>query len=225
MPELAGEESSFVRAIPDSESAKRDMLAMQPRPLAWEYALFAYELRAGVDRYESDWRDYSLSYTPVSSRRLPLSQIPSFVGEQMDRSKAIVHTMTNLIEPTPQLRAFAANGEPGDRALIEHLALRLADSYGQLIRWGLDMRGTVVPDVARDLIAALSRMVEDPLREFREWVGDVNAKLGQALEELQQDSSLTVRIESALVLTIDASIGAAVNRELAVVGKAIKKAK
>ena len=215
----------YVTRVPASEADKRDMLAMEPPPIAWEYLLFAYELREGIRKYESDWRDYSVRYSPTVGRVLSLAEVPAFMSDEMKRSTSIVHSMMQMLEPGPQERAFGAPGEQGNRALIEHLAGRLADAYGQLLRWGLGVLGVPVPMAAHDLMTALAQMPSEPIQEIRDWASAGERDLESALVKLASGTEETLTVRSELILTIGEPIALEVNRQLAVVEKLIRQGK
>lgn len=219
------EPKSYLTVVPRTEAAKRDMLAMDPLPVGWEYLLFISELRAGLDRREADWRDYALTYAPPAGPSVSLADVLNHVGAQMDRSKFIVRSIMLLVEPGSQERAFGRPDESGDRTLIEHLALRLTDCYGQMIEWGLARLSTVVPDDAYDLMVALSKMVETPIREFRDWVDTMERDFVSGLKQLESGEAESVHLTSELILTIPEGNLTEVNRQLRLVARAIRKSR
>jgi hypothetical protein len=215
----------YVTRVPASEADKRDMLAMEPPPIAWEYLLFAFELREGIRKYESDWRDYSVRYSPTVGQVLSLEQVPAFMTNEMSRSTSIVHSMMQMLEPGPQERAFGAPGEQGDRASIEHFAGRLADSYGQLVWWGLGVLAVPVPMDAHDLMTALAQMASEPIQEIRDWASAGERDLEAALVKLANGSEEILTVRSELILTIGEPVAREVTRQLAIVEKLIRRGK
>jgi hypothetical protein len=190
----------YVRQVPRDESGRLELLATRP-PL-WEYLLFGNVLYVSRSAYEARWRDYQLGYSLKVGPLIEPTQILDMISERMSRAAAITSNLELILAPAAQERAFGNPGEPGDAALIEHMAVRLIDLYALLLEWAEETRALRVPDWAERLKGLAVSFVRQPLQRAHDFVDEFIAEIEQAIADLA-DGSSQVTITMKLTFTID----------------------
>jgi hypothetical protein len=176
-------ESRFtVLTVPTNETEMIDLLAS--RPPMWEYLLFAYYIRAGLQKTEVKWRDYMLGYTMRVGERIAREDVASAVSERISRVRPLIVNIERVISPRAQELAFGAPGEPGDADMIEHMAARLIRSYELLLDWADEFRSlrfheeTTLGDTGAE-------WVSQPLHAYRAFVADFVTQVEQMMHDLK----------------------------------------
>ena len=130
-------------------------------------------------------------------------------------------TLMNMFDPARHGRAFGRPGEPGDAALIQHLAKRTIDGSAELMAWARQLRSMRVPATMHEVFRLAAAMMDTPVEECREYVDQAVAQLDQMADliahadadpDITEDDPLTVTIR--LTLTIDDEAVEAFNAEL-----------
>ena len=143
------------------------------RPFAWEYLLYAAELRRAFERLEPAYRDHALSYAPRSPDHLDDAAALRYIRTATTDLTRVVATVDRLFSATAQRAAFGGPGEPGDPDRITHLAHRLAGVYEELLTWAADLRSTTIEHpVLRRLADAAARLTDRPIETLRSFVVD-----------------------------------------------------
>ncbi|MCL2794654.1 MAG: hypothetical protein FWD85_05035 [Microbacteriaceae bacterium] len=205
-------EKPTVLQVPRDLSERRSLLAN--RPVAWEYLLFASVLLEGLARVEPKWRDYHLGYSMRIGPQVAARELPLLVQDRMSQAQAIVGNMMRVIGPTAQEAAFGAPGEPGDAALIEHMASRLVQMYEQLLDWADDLLSLRVPEAARRAVELCVKFVEQPVSEFRVFVPKCAADLEAALTTIAAGTGEQVHITMQLTFTVPDELPGEFKKEL-----------
>lgn len=177
----------------------------EDREAGWEYLLLVAELEHNLAAFDSHWRDFQMKYAPPTGRRIGREDVPDDVSSRAATAAAIAANMGRLFEPDTVEQALGAPGEPGDADLIRHLAARLGDSYGALLRWAAEARGALIPDEARDVYWALADYADAPLRQIRSWVQSMTHELRPAVENLRAGlvpGDEPIVLDFSLVITI-----------------------
>lgn len=171
-----------IRTVPRDESGRLELLATLP-PL-WEYLLFGNALFRLRAIHEARWRDFKLGYTlkvgPVVERK----QLSTTMSERLSYASAITSNLERILDPPAQEQAFGRPGEPGNVALIEHMATRLIDLYSLLLEWAEETRALRVPDEAKRLRELLARFASQPLQCTHDFVDEYIASLERAISRL-----------------------------------------
>lgn len=175
------EERFTVLKVPANETEMFDLLAS--RAPCWEYLLFGYHLRAGLQRTEVKWRDYALGYTMSVGPRFRGRDIADAVSERMSRVGPLSSNINRVISRQAQDAAFGLPGEEGDPDMIKHMADRLTKSYELLLDWADEFRSLRLPDDSNlgDLGA---QMVSQPVSAFRAFVADYISQVEQMMSDL-----------------------------------------
>lgn len=201
----------YARQVPRDESGRLELLAIRP-PL-WEYLLFGNVLCVSRSSYEARWRDYQLGYSLKVGPLIEPTQIPDMISERMSRAAAITRNLELILAPAAQERAFGKPGEPGDAALIEHMAVRLIDLYASLLDWAEETRALRVPDWAERLKGLAVSLMRQPLQRTHDFVDEFIAEIEQAVADLAGGSS-QVKITMELAFTIDDALIREFQKEL-----------
>jgi hypothetical protein len=106
-----------------------------------------------------------------------------------------------MLDPGVQRRAFGPLGEPGDPALIEHIATRLVEVYEEMLDVAATLRGVGVSEEMAPLMEAAARLTDTPLRTIRDFIDQLVAEVDSLPERLALD--LPVTISLTVALTID----------------------
>ena len=100
-------------------------------------------------------------------------------GRVRTAAQAMAATLMSMFDPERQERAFGKPGEPGDAALIQHLAKRTVDGYTELMEWARRLRSMPVPTEMQEVFRLAAAMMDRPVKEFREYDDQVVAQLDQ----------------------------------------------
>lgn len=201
----------YIRQVPRDESGRLELLALRP-PL-WEYLLFANVLITSRSVHEARWRDFQLGYTLKIGPTIEPNQIPAMISERMSHASAITGNLERILAPGAQEQAFGKPGEPGNAALIEHMALRLIDLYALLLSWAEDTRALRVPNWAEQLKESAVEFIRQPLQRTHDFVDEFTTQLEQAIADLADGKCNQVTITMALTFSIEDSVVRKFDRE------------
>lgn len=180
------------------------------KPDGWEYLLYGGVLYVERARLEDQYRDHVLGYAQLSGSPLDFPEATKEVGAAFGDAQAMVATLMNMLDPDRHERAFGKPGEPGDAALIQHLAKRTVDGYAELMEWARQVRSMRVPTEMQEVFRLAAALMDTPVEEFREYVDQAVAQLDQMADLIAQAATdpdisdanpLVVTIQ--LTLTID----------------------
>jgi hypothetical protein len=189
----------------------RELLAL--RPPAWEYLLYSGILWQRRQALEPKWRDHELGYARRARRHLNDRKALDFLGNAIDDFQACVaHITTMMPDAEAQERAFGPPGQPGDPALVEHLATRFVGVYEEILAIAAEIRGVGVSDELMPIFEATARLTDTPLREIREYVDRFVTEIDAIPERLGHDGAPIV-IELDLILTVSKESLDALDRE------------
>jgi hypothetical protein len=177
-------------------------------PPGWEYLLFAGVLQQGRNALEAKWRSQELGLPSRTRRFVEASDAPTFLGNAMDRLKAVVEPMGRLF--AGQQDAFGAPGEAGDAIRIEHFANWLIGAYEDMLDWGADLRAVDTTDQMTSAIDYTARMVDQPLSQVRHFIDEVVEFAEQIPEhfakpEVEREGEI-LTAETILVISLDPEI-------------------
>ncbi|MEU8210544.1 hypothetical protein AB0B85_15240 [Micromonospora sp. NPDC049044] len=201
-----------VQQVPRDESGRLELLALRP-PL-WEYLLFGNALYRSRDVHEARWRDYQLGYALHIGPVVKAEQIPDVMSERFSHVGAIAANLEAVASPYAQARAFGAPGEPGDPALIEHMASRLIDIYALLLGWVEETRSLRVPEWAENLKALAIAYAAQPIQRTHEFVDEFIARLERAIANLVDGNSNYEEISIRVTFEIPDDVARQFSREL-----------
>jgi hypothetical protein len=206
-------EEGPIERVPRTSEEEAALLRLHPD--GWEYLYFASVLRRRMDALEPKYRDHQLRFRrPAPGRRLEGPEAIEFVSKAFPEARMMTDNFNRVFDPAAQERAFGAPGEPGDEAQIEHLASRVIDVYEGLLDWAAALRNRPVEDEFERVVDLASRFVDQPIQEFRDFVGRTVAEFDRLPSLLRQETPEPVRIELKLVLTIEEGLEAELDAEL-----------
>jgi hypothetical protein len=158
-------------AVPRTSAERAALIA--ERSDYWEYRLFAAVLRDGRRDLEPKWRDHQLrlgrgprAWIDADSA---LQQLGREIGWVGDQGAAVMR----MLDPVALVAVFGAPGEPGDAALIEHLARRIVKAYEDMLDWAASLRSTSVPEPFEELRDVTAEHVDRPIDGMRQFMDDV----------------------------------------------------
>lgn len=210
-PGVATYQQPLLRS-PRTAEQKRELLAQ--RPEGWEYLLYAGVLWQCREALASKWRDNELGYGRRAREYLDDSQALSFVNNASDDMMACAQNVVRMLDPEVQRRAFGAAGQPGNPALIEHIAMRFVEGYEEMLDVAARLRGVGVSNDMRPLMEAAARMADSPLNEIHDFIDQFVAETDKVPDRLTGtgDGPITVRLN--LTLTYDDNARKHFEREL-----------
>lgn len=194
---------------------------LNTRPDGWEYLLYGGILFIERAKLEDQYRDHVLGYAERNGRPLDVQEAIQEAQAAFADAEAMAATLMNMFDPARHERAFGRPGEPGDAALVQHLAQRTIDGYAELMAWARRLRSMRVPAAMQEVFRLAAAMMDTPVEECREYVDQAVAQLdpmadliarADADPDITEEDPLTVTIR--LTLTIDDEAVDAFNAEL-----------
>lgn len=203
----------YIDGVPMGESDRFALVFEKPR--LWEYALFGSVLVDQLSTYDSVYRDYQVGYVAEIGPRVPVSELGGYLSDASSRVTLVVRNFNKLLDGKAQTRAFGEPGQPGDARLIEHLARRLIDIYGDLLTWAARIRGIRVDEEAERAVELLAQYVDSPIEAIREFVTDYVRQINEISEILRSGvPDSPIEITMSIVLDIPDSTSKEFHREI-----------
>lgn len=182
---------------PRTAGQQRELLAQRPR--AWEYLLWAGVLWQRRQALEWKWQDHQLRYARRTRQHLDDTQAFTLLSNAMRDLAACMRHLVTMVDPQARQRAFGPPGQPGNPALIEHIATRFIEVYEEILDAAAKLRGTGVSDNMAPVMEAAARLTDTPLREIRDFIDQVVAETDNIPDRLTRDEPITI----ALTLNLD----------------------
>ncbi len=184
---------------PRTVEQKRELLAQ--RPEGWEHLLYAGVLWQRRQAIEWKYRDHELSYARRSGQHLNDSEALTLLGGATKDFGVCIADLVRMIDPQVQERAFGPPGQPGNPALIEHIATRFVEVYEEILDIAARLRGTGVSDNMASVRDAAVHLTDTPLREIRDFIDQVIIEADTIPERLARDEPINITV--TLTLTMD----------------------
>jgi hypothetical protein len=204
--------SPATTGVPRTADQQRRLVA--EKPIGWEYILFGGFLAQGKENLEPKWRDHQLRYVRPTGLSLDDSQAMAFISAAMNEAQGYTGNVTKILNRQTTEWAFGAPGMPGDPANIEYLAKRLVGVYEGFLDWSAKIRGTTTSATFRRYYDVVSRFVDEPISQIREFIDYYVSECEALPEKLASDDDTPIHMKFELVLSIDDRTVAAANREL-----------
>ncbi|MDQ1250298.1 MAG: hypothetical protein QG597_4677, partial [Actinomycetota bacterium] len=200
-PGTTAQDSPTLR-VPRDEGQQRELLAQ--RPPGWEYLLYAGVLWQRREALESKWCDHQIGYSRRNGRHLDNNEAISLMHHALDDLKVCGPNLEKVLDPVAQERAFGAPGEPGNPALIEHIAARLVSIYDDMLDIAAMLRGTTVPSETAQLMEVTARLTDMPLQQIRDAVDQLVAEIDLIPDKLARGEKIV--IELTVAISIDDNV-------------------
>ena len=184
---------------PRTVEQKRELLAQ--RPDGWEYLLYAGEIWRRRHSLESRYLDHEIGYARRTRQHLDDGEALDLMRGAMTDFSACMTNTVRMLKPQARERAFGLSGQPGDPALIEHIAARFIDVYEEILDIAAKLRGTGVSKDMEPVMDSAAHLVDTPLKEIRDFIDQFIAQADSIPDRLAREEPVT--IELALILTID----------------------
>lgn len=182
--------NSYSSGIARSDEQIAQLLS--ERPDGWEYLLYSGALCAGVERLETKYSDYSLSYAPRLGVMIRPDEFIHFVDSQLGELQVIIGTLNKLFYPQVMEDILGPPGISGDPDKILHGASRVVRLYEDMLMWAERVRGMAMPSEYREVIEILVQFAKQPIDELRDFV----QRFGEKINELP---SLIARGEPVVI--------------------------
>jgi hypothetical protein len=203
--------------VPRTADQQRRLVA--EKPIGWEYILFGGFLAQGKENLEPKWRDHQLRYVRPSGLSLDDSQALAFISAATNEAQGYTGNVSKILNRQSTEWAFGAPGMPGDPENIEYLAKRLVGVYEDFLDWSAKIRGTTTSPNFRPLFDTVSRFVDLPISQIREFIDHYVSECELLPEKLASDDDTPIDLTFVLELDIDDRTVAAANRELKRLGR------
>jgi hypothetical protein len=205
------EATPLTRSPRTAEEQRQLLITRQP---GWEYLLFAGMLAQGVPRLELKERDHELQIFRGPPQHLDLKEATHYLSRAFGDLAAVWQPMDRLFQPSTQEQAFGAPEEPGDPARIEHFAQWIVDMYEQTLDWGLTMRSLDVPDALKKSVELAAQAADQPATDIKRFIDHAIEETDRIPAAIAAPDPTPVKIELALVLTVDDQLMTEFIREL-----------
>jgi hypothetical protein len=191
-----------VLRVPRTSDQQRELLAQ--RPSAWEYLLYAGVLWRRREALEPKWRDHELGYARRTGQHFDDRAAIDFLGNAFHDLKTFGPNILKMLDHRAQVRAFGPPGQPGDPALIEHIATRLVEVYEDTLDIAATLRGAGVSDEIEPLMEAAARLTDTPLGEIRDFIDELVTIADSLPERLAASKPTTIELELTLTINDEA---------------------
>jgi len=168
---------------------------------AWEYPLYAGVLWQRRQALELKWRDHELGYARRTRHYLDDMEALRFLHNASYDLAACVQNLPKMLDAHAREQAFGPPGQPGNPALIEHLATRFVEIYEEMLDVAATLRGTGVSENIATVMEAAARLTDTPLREIRDLIDQVVAETDRIPDRVANGEQ--IRITLTLNLTMD----------------------
>ena len=195
---------------PRTAEEKRELLAQ--RPEGWEYLLYAGVLWQQRQAFEWKWRDHELGYAHRSGQYLDDDEALALIGTSMNDLSVCAANIMKMLDSQARDRAFGPPGQPGDPALIEHLATRFVEVYGEVLDIAARLRSISVSENMASVMDAAAHLTDTPLREIHDFITQVITETDAIPDRLARDEAITIKL--VLTLTVDEKAVKHLNREM-----------
>ena len=186
--------------------------ARTKQPPGWEYLYFAGVLHIQKDILEDQFLDFELEYADRTAERVSDVEAPEYMANASREAIAIVHTLMRMMEPHVQERAFGALGASGDPDRIKRTAERWTSVYKSMMDWSAKIRGANHNSNFNTAFDLLARFMDNPVREYREFVDDLVVQFDRIPMALASNQALTLNM--TLELTVSQATVDAYNSEI-----------
>lgn len=199
--------ASYTGRVPASQADIALLLAV--RPNHWEYWLFAGALRVGLEALEEKYRDYWLGFASLSGTvHLNGQDAMTFLREVLVRQELLLTNFNAVFASDALTQAFGPPGEPGDAALIKHLASRFLNIYETFMDEAAYVRGTYLPEEfqeAKDAVAEFGKSAVAEMRAFVHRCIEVTGSIPELVAEHDQAAG-PLHVDLTVTLTIDPAV-------------------
>ncbi len=208
-PGMTVSEPPLLRS-PRTADQTRELLAQ--RPDAWEFLLYAGEIWQGRQALESKWLDHELGYARRTGLHLDDHEALKLISSVMADFGACITNVVKMINPRARERAFGLPGQPGDPALIEHIAKRFIGVYEEILDIAARLRGAGVSSNMESVMEYAARLADAPLKQIRDFIDQLVVETDTIPERLALDEDVNINL--TLTLAIDDETSAQLHREM-----------
>jgi len=190
-PQTTGERE-FNGRVPRTDAEVATLLG--ERPDGWEYLLFAHRLHTGIECHANAYNDHRIKFA-IGGSYVAEEDVLNFSSAELARLKATTDAFQILLDGDAQRVAMGEPGQPGDPALIEHLADRMIGIYAELLAWSYRLRGAAAStDEAQEMLRALADLANQPVDAIREFVADFRNRMDYLTAMLADETNTHISL-------------------------------
>lgn len=180
------------------------------KPAGWEYRLFAHALIDGVHGHHRSRRRHETGIPLGLGEDVqdPLTWLRARFGDAMRMSQGL----STLLNTTLQ-EGLGPEGVPGNAEKIVFVAETIADVYADALQWSARIRAANMDEHFTQLRSIVSRMLDDLIRQVREFGPDAKSTFEAALAAPKTGTSRIVTM--TLTISVSESLMDEFNREIA----------
>lgn len=171
------------------------------KPQAWEHALFASVLMQRTSAVLPRLRDSELGFTASGSVHVSGSSLASRLTGLLDQMLATTQQLAAFVNSPAFMATFGPASGEGDAEAIEHIANRLMDYQDRLLDLSEQCRELSAPSAYTDVITDCARLLDAPLRGFREFTAEYVAII-EALPRVLEHATGAIHL-GGLALDLD----------------------
>jgi hypothetical protein len=204
-------------ATPVSAEDTLARLAKEQVP-GWEFMFLAERLKAGEFVLAARHDAFECEALPASfEKTLNRTETGKALDEKMHTATEVLQQLEVAFAEDALTETFGAPGEPGDPDRIRIAAETIITVYDRMLTWAETVGAMNTIPECKPLVHAVAQLMRQPLDEIRTYIDDWSPlveDLPQRIEAAKRNGS-PVRIEKALVLTIDPRDTRRVKKEVA----------
>jgi hypothetical protein len=213
-------ENAAITQVPRSEAQRQQVLLL--RPQAWEHLYFAAKLLHERNKIEPKYRDHEIHYSRSTGEVVKPAGVASYISSMINDCQLLIGKLSKLVNDEVALeRALGKPGEAGDPEVIAHLAMRWNSIYEEFLDWAASVRGSRVPSGYLNLIELMSRYMDGPISQYREFVDEFVEKIDELPAATAAGRVLSIELH--LILSIPSETVRAYNAEWDRVEEQLKK--
>lgn len=193
--EATGPQGDLSVARMTTTPAGLDALA-RDKPKAWPQVLFGSILVQRSNALVPRLLDSELGFTsPSSGYTLAPWELAPTIVDLLSEMRSTGEQAGNFMNGPAFMRAFTGTDDAGpDPAAVRHIANRLMDYFERLLELSERCRALPVLSAHVDIVTDCARMLDGPLQNFREFIGDY-VDLMNALPVLLDGTTGTVELD------------------------------
>jgi hypothetical protein len=180
------------------------------RPAAWEFLLFSAVLSHEISQHSSLRRDYIGGSTvgPALTFR-NRAEVFQWLRAHIDSGAIFAERISHLVSYQLQT-ALGPPGTPGDPEAIVDVARKLGEVERSALEWVFVLRRVRNEPIFSALLQSSERLVEDMIRQLREFSERIAMSVREALSG---DSPSSRQVSVTLTLTIPDGVADEIQRE------------
>jgi hypothetical protein len=193
-----------------------DSVGPEDREPVWEYLYLASEVARGIAAFEADYQE--LLHQRTMSGKGPSEDVQGSIQHIKDAAASIgisVQLLEKILNPARLEVAMGPQGNAGNEQEIVKLAHGIVGAYANMIHIAHDLRSSHPDKRIQPLTKDTSDIVLLPLEQIRAWSAELTRQISDLASKFRSGHPVTEPLRIALTITMDSSVTAKFNRDLA----------